>query len=81
MQDTRQRRVNVGSAESVPWTDQIGFAVGWYRRPVKSRSIAATIVATTVGFTFPSTQEVAAQVPALRVLASNGVKAGIEELQ
>ena len=45
------------------------------------RSIAATIVATTVGFTFVFTQEVAVESPALRVLASNGMKAAMEELQ
>ena len=45
------------------------------------RSIAAAIVATTVGFIFLSTQEVAAQRTALRVLVSNGMKAAMEALQ
>jgi molybdate transport system substrate-binding protein len=48
---------------------------------MKLRSIAAAIVATSVGLVFLSTQEVAAQGPAVRVLVSNGMKAAMEELQ
>ena len=48
---------------------------------MKLRSIAAAIVAASVGFVFLSTQEVAAQGPAVRVLVSNGMKAAMEELQ
>ncbi len=44
------------------------------------RSIAAAIVATTVGFIFLSTREVAAQGAAVRVLVSNGMKAAMSEL-
>ena len=46
-----------------------------------SRSIAAAIVATTVGCLFLSPQEGAAQGAAVRVLVSNGMKAAMEELQ
>ena len=45
------------------------------------RSIAATIVATTAGLIFLSTQEGAAQGPTVRVLVSNGMKAAMEEPQ
>lgn len=45
------------------------------------RSIAAAIVATTVGFIFTSTREGAADGTAVRVLVSNGMKAALEELQ
>lgn len=45
------------------------------------RSIAAAIVATTVGFTLPCAQEVTAQGTAVRVLVSNGMKAAMQELQ
>src|SRR6202049_1726369 len=45
------------------------------------RSIVAAIVATTVGLTFLSTQDVTAQGTAVRVLVSNGMKAAMEELQ
>jgi molybdate transport system substrate-binding protein len=48
---------------------------------MKLRSIAAAIVATSVGLVFLSTQEVAAQGPAVRVLVSNGMKAAMEDLQ
>jgi molybdate transport system substrate-binding protein len=48
---------------------------------MKLRSIAAAIVATSVGFIFLSTQEVPAQGTAVRVLVSNGMKAAMEELQ
>jgi molybdate transport system substrate-binding protein len=48
---------------------------------MKLRSIAAAIVATSVGLVFLSTQEVAAQGPAVRVLVSNGMKAAMEELR
>jgi molybdate transport system substrate-binding protein len=45
------------------------------------RSIVAATVGTTVGFIFLSTPEVAVQGTAVRVLASNGVKAALEALQ
>jgi len=45
------------------------------------RSIAAAIVATTIGFFFLSSQEAEAQGGAVRVLVSNGMKAAMEELQ
>jgi molybdate transport system substrate-binding protein len=48
---------------------------------MKLRSIAAAIVAASVGFVFLSTQEVAAQGPAVRVLVSNGMKAAMEQLR
>lgn len=50
-------------------------------RPMTVRSIAAAILATTVGLIFLFTQEVAAQGGAVRVLVSNGMKAAMEELQ
>ena len=46
-----------------------------------ARSIAAAIVATTIGFFSLSSQEAKAQGGALRVLVSNGMKAAMEELQ
>jgi molybdate transport system substrate-binding protein len=48
---------------------------------MKLRSIAAAIVATSLGGVFLSTPEVTAQGPAVRVLVSNGMKAAMEELQ
>jgi molybdate transport system substrate-binding protein len=48
---------------------------------MKLRAIAAAIVATSVGFVFLSTQEVATEGPAVRVLVSNGMKAALEDLQ
>jgi len=50
-------------------------------RPMTVRSIAAAILATTVGLIFLFTQEVAAQGGAVRVLVSNGMKAAMEKLQ
>ena len=49
--------------------------------PMTLRSIAAVIVATTVGFTFLFRQEGTAQGTAVRILVSNGMKAAMEELQ
>src|SRR5437870_11339001 len=46
-----------------------------------TRSIAAAIVATLLGFMLLSTQGVAAEGTAVRVLVSNGMKAAMEELQ
>jgi molybdate transport system substrate-binding protein len=48
---------------------------------MKLRSIGAAVVATTVGVTFLSPQVVEVQGTAVRVLASNGVKAALEELR